>query len=88
VVRPTSTVIEWLGCALTVHRTWRLLLAVSVCVTAVVERAKPFGFDITFYDPYLADGVDKSMGRSPFIAACSSALLLCTSARWMPRSMA
>jgi phosphoglycerate dehydrogenase-like enzyme len=29
----------------------------------VAERAKPFGFDIFFYDPYLADGVDKSMGE-------------------------
>jgi len=29
---------------------------------AVCLRAKPFGFNITFYDPYLEDGVDKSMG--------------------------
>ncbi|ELR10910.1 C-terminal-binding protein family protein [Acanthamoeba castellanii str. Neff] len=35
---------------------------------AVAERAKPFGFDIFFYDPYLTDGVDKSMG----IGRCDS----------------
>jgi len=29
---------------------------------AVVERAKPFGLNIQFYDPYLEDGIDKSLG--------------------------
>lgn len=30
--------------------------------TAVAERAKPFGFRICFYDPYVAEGVEKAMG--------------------------
>jgi len=30
--------------------------------TAVAMRAKPFGFDIIFYDPYLRDGMDKAIG--------------------------
>ena len=29
---------------------------------AVVLRAKPFGFDISFYDPYLPHGMEKAMG--------------------------
>lgn len=31
--------------------------------SAVALRAKVFGFNVTFYDPYLADGVEKSLGR-------------------------
>lgn len=31
--------------------------------TAVALRAKVFGFNIVFYDPYLQDGVEKSLGK-------------------------
>jgi len=50
---------------------------------AVAERAKPFGFDVYFYDPYLPDGVDKSMGIKRFdkleelIAVCDVVSLNC-----------
>ena len=30
--------------------------------TAVALRAKVFGFNVVFYDPYLADGIEKSLG--------------------------
>jgi D-3-phosphoglycerate dehydrogenase/C-terminal binding protein len=30
--------------------------------TATALRAKAFGFDVAFYDPYVADGVDKAIG--------------------------
>lgn len=30
--------------------------------TAVALRAKPFGFDVVFYDPFLPEGIDKSVG--------------------------
>lgn len=30
--------------------------------TAVALRAKVFGFNIIFYDPYLPDGIEKSLG--------------------------
>ena len=30
--------------------------------TAAALRAKAFGFDVAFYDPYLKDGVDKALG--------------------------
>lgn len=29
---------------------------------AVALRAKPFGFNVVFYDPYLPDGVERSLG--------------------------
>lgn len=29
---------------------------------AVALRAKAFGFNLVFYDPYLADGVERSLG--------------------------
>lgn len=29
---------------------------------AVALRAKAFGFSVIFYDPYLADGVERSLG--------------------------
>lgn len=29
---------------------------------AVALRAKVFGFNVIFYDPYLADGVERSLG--------------------------
>ena len=31
--------------------------------TAVAIRAKVFGFNVIFYDPYLPDGVEKSLGE-------------------------
>jgi phosphoglycerate dehydrogenase-like enzyme len=30
--------------------------------TAMVQRAKAFGLDVLFYDPYLPDGIDKALG--------------------------
>lgn len=30
--------------------------------TAVALRAKVFGFNVIFYDPYLPDGTEKSLG--------------------------
>ncbi|KAK3888441.1 hypothetical protein Pcinc_007504 [Petrolisthes cinctipes] len=30
--------------------------------SAVALRAKAFGFNVTFYDPYLSDGIEKSLG--------------------------
>ena len=30
--------------------------------TAVAIRAKVFGFNVIFYDPYLQDGIEKSLG--------------------------
>lgn len=30
--------------------------------SAVALRAKAFGFNVVFYDPYLPDGIDKSLG--------------------------
>lgn len=32
--------------------------------TAVALRAKAFGFNVIFYDPYLPDGIEKSLGLS------------------------
>jgi C-terminal binding protein len=32
--------------------------------TAAALRAKAFGFDVAFYDPYVKDGVDKALGIS------------------------
>ncbi len=45
-------------------------ISVLVCVhvflgrvgQAVALRAKAFGFNVIFYDPYLADGVERSLG--------------------------
>ena len=31
--------------------------------SAVALRAKVFGFNVIFYDPYLADGIEKSLGK-------------------------
>lgn len=40
----------------------------SFCVgrigSAVALRAKAFGFNVIFYDPYLPDGIEKSLGLS------------------------
>ena len=33
--------------------------------TATVLRAKTFGFDIIFYDPFVPAGLDKALGLSP-----------------------
>ena len=30
--------------------------------SAVALRAKAFGFNVIFYDPYLPDGIEKSFG--------------------------
>jgi C-terminal binding protein len=30
--------------------------------SAVALRAKAFGFNVIFYDPYLPDGIEKSLG--------------------------
>lgn len=30
--------------------------------TAVAQRAKSFGFEVAFYDPYVRDGLDKALG--------------------------
>ena len=30
--------------------------------SGVALRAKAFGFNVTFYDPYLPDGIEKSLG--------------------------
>ena len=32
--------------------------------TAVALRAKVFGFNVIFYDPYLPDGTEKSLGNA------------------------
>lgn len=34
--------------------------------TAAALRAKAFGLDVCFYDPYLSDGVDKSLGMTRY----------------------
>lgn len=44
------------------------MLCVCVCCTgrvgtAVALRAKVFGFNVIFYDPYLPDGIEKSLGE-------------------------
>ena len=35
--------------------------------TAVALRAKVFGFNVIFYDPYLPDGTEKSLGGYNFV---------------------
>jgi len=47
-----------------------VLFMLCVCVyctgrvgTAVALRAKVFGFNVIFYDPYLPDGIEKSLGK-------------------------
>ena len=39
--------------------------------TATVLRAKAFGFEIVFYDPFVPAGLDKALGLSP-TARCES----------------
>ena len=36
--------------------------------TAVALRAKVFGFNVIFYDPYLPDGIEKSLGKYSYVA--------------------
>lgn len=38
------------------------LIGVGAIGTALALRAKAFGFDVAFYDPYVPDGVHKSIG--------------------------
>ena len=42
--------------------------------SAVALRAKAFGFTVIFYDPYLPDGIEKSLGltRVYTLQVCSS----------------
>lgn len=40
-----------------------LLVLTGRVGTAVAIRAKVFGFNVIFYDPYLADGIEKSLGE-------------------------
>jgi len=42
--------------------------------TAVALRAKVFGFNVIFYDPYLPDGTEKSLGM---YAVCGVGVLNC-----------
>ena len=40
---------------------------INICLagrigSAVALRAKAFGFNVIFYDPYLPDGIEKSLG--------------------------
>lgn len=39
-----------------------LILYLGRIGSAVALRAKAFGFNVTFYDPYLPDGIEKSLG--------------------------
>ncbi len=38
------------------------LLAAGRIGSAVALRAKAFGFNVIFYDPYLPDGIERSLG--------------------------
>ena len=38
------------------------LLTAGRIGSAVALRAKAFGFNVIFYDPYLPDGIEKSLG--------------------------
>ena len=38
------------------------LIGIGAIGTALALRAKAFGFDVAFYDPYVSDGVHKSIG--------------------------
>ena len=41
-----------------------VIVTVGRVGTAVALRAKVFGFNVIFYDPYLPDGIEKSLGKS------------------------
>lgn len=42
--------------------TWTLSLCAGRTGQAVAVRAKAFGFSVIFYDPYLQDGIERSLG--------------------------
>lgn len=50
--------------ALTNYLFWHsgLLCCLGRIGSAVALRAKAFGFNVIFYDPYLPDGIEKSLG--------------------------
>lgn len=43
-------------------RLFLLLVVTGRIGSAVALRAKAFGFNVIFYDPYLPDGIEKSLG--------------------------
>ena len=57
---------DWtIGRAAPIHRLRGRVFGVVGCGrigTAAVLRAKSFGLDVAFFDPYLPDGIDKSLG--------------------------
>ena len=42
--------------------TWTLSFCTGRTGQAVAVRAKAFGFSVIFYDPYLQDGIERSLG--------------------------
>lgn len=42
--------------------TWMLSFCTGRTGQAVAVRAKAFGFSVIFYDPYLQDGIERSLG--------------------------
>lgn len=42
--------------------TWIFYLCTGRTGQAVAVRAKAFGFSVIFYDPYLQDGIERSLG--------------------------
>ena len=42
--------------------TWTLSFCTGRTGQAVAVRAKAFGFSVMFYDPYLQDGIERSLG--------------------------
>lgn len=46
--------------------------------SAVALRAKAFGFNVIFYDPYLPDGIEKSLGLTRVYTLQVRALFSCT----------
>lgn len=59
-----GTVYCCLKSALTNYLFWHswLLHCLGRIGSAVALRAKAFGFNVIFYDPYLPDGIEKSLG--------------------------
>jgi C-terminal binding protein len=45
-----------------------LIVGLGRIGTAVAMRAKTFGFEISFYDPLLPEGVEKSLGFKRYSA--------------------
>jgi len=60
--------LAWVIYNLKVFFSFRLILITSFFFikgrigSAVALRAKAFGFNVIFYDPYLPDGIEKSLG--------------------------